>query len=185
MSELHERLAEISRLQGKEVPDGRSIMGDTQTPWPAWSPREPVRPTMPDEVGEPEGFDDPLEVPRETSPLVEIAQPRPLPAPPVAPPAFPVPKVNLLVIDGVGGYQGHETLLSEGDQNQIAGIILRAIQRTVQEKLSGLPKGRRVRKRSEAKPVKGVEAASPEVVPGQKPPDPVRRKPGRPKKVTA
>lgn len=158
------RLAEIRRLQGRTpLADPTKIDG--------FGPGlEPPPLEDPQGLGEPEAFDDPMEVPEihvskspDHQPIAQMGLQRPA-------------SKELTVIERFATIHGFSVVLTESDRNDVAKIILKAIDKDLRGKLSEVTRKRR-RKKGAAANDSGVVSEAVAV--------PLPRRRGRPKKVQA
>lgn len=133
MPDLLTQLAEIRARQGLEpIPDPRIIQGfgdgsDPPPPFPTFS--------QPTHTNPPDPYDDPEDEPATfRSPLVEAA--RPAPAVFAQSQEVVLPKFELIVCDTAAGYRGHQVELSQQERGEVIGVVLKALQRHIEEQLA-------------------------------------------------
>ena len=147
MSLIHD-LAKVREMQGKEpLPDPGVIQGFGPGNPP--SPDAPYLPPAHDPDTPPDWLDPELDAP----PVSEVVPPSPLiprqsPAPrnrPNPQPAPPLPMPDLVVLDRVASFKGRDVALSEEDEREVRGVVLRALRREVDAALRAVEPPRKAR----------------------------------------
>lgn len=129
--DLHQRLAEIRDLQGKDpMPDPTKIQGfGPEAPPPPTS--HPVQQEWPGDTQEPEDFSE------EPSPLIPVV--RKVLNPPLnegrqnAREFLPAPDAGVFVMDGHASFKGFTVDLNQAEQDEVSGVIVRAVRRRLDE----------------------------------------------------
>lgn len=183
---LVEDLNKIAAMQGKPPIDPGIIQGEGQRP--AFDPDVPADWLDPElDMGEPApSFAAPPSplIPRRSPnhPTPKAPDPKSATQPPAGfdAPVFPeapsLPTFSLCVADRLASWKTRSVTLTEPEEAAIRAIVLKAIQREVQADLAAVEKPRRTRR----KPALGTVSDGVALIPGPT----VRRKPGRPRKVT-
>ena len=170
--DLHDELARIAQLQGKEAIDGTRLegFGPDDAPPPAFEPVTYRNASIP-----PEWLDEPA-----AEPTVLRSPDDPAASPPPTTPSPGIlgaleqavaglPSPVLVVVEGNATYRGHTAQLTDAEQKAVAAVIVRALKRQLADIEGQL--GKQARRRS----VRTM------IVPPV--PDLPKRKPGRPRKV--
>ena len=193
MGSLQDDLDRIAAMQGKSIPSGRVITGESGGPasFDAALPGDRYKAPVPhDPIDDDEEADERPELVE--SPLIPRRQPEPEPMAPEFLENFRAPDLSILGNDAaayIAAYQGRQVELTKQEAAAVRKVVLEAIKRGITAQLAEvkalLPK--RKRKRAGQKPVKDLltEACFPGgIIPPPEGMPGITKKRGRPRKVT-